>query len=91
MLIRTVLARCGLTLTSQAPIYIYLRDHNKHINPSTSILPLSFRNPKNLVPEAPAHKFTEYKLNKDAQTVLDRQIFEEYKNKILRGIIDEVP
>lgn len=25
------------------------------------------------------------------QELLERQIFEEYKNKILRGIIDEVP
>ncbi len=45
-------------------------------------------NPINLFPDAPTQKFIEYQLDPDMQGLLERQIFEEYKNKLLRGIID---
>ena len=72
-----------------APVYIYLRDHNQHINPPPSILNVSYRNPQHFAPDAPLQTTFEYPLSKSVQELLDRQIFEEYKNKILRGTIDE--
>lgn len=57
MITRSILNSWGLTFRAKAPVHIYLRDHNKHINPSTSILNVSYRNPRNLVPDAPVHQF----------------------------------
>ena len=89
MITRSIFKCWGLAFRSRAPVYIYLRDHNQHINPSTSLLNLSYRNPRNLVPNAPVHQFVEYQLNEELQELIDRQTFEEYKNKVLRGIVDE--
>ena len=44
--------------------------------------------PLKLVPDMPTQPYTEFKLDPEMQELLDRQIFEEYKNKLLRGIID---
>lgn len=86
---RVVKARSLLHRTI-SPLYIYLRDHNKLINPDQSKLNLSYANPINLVPDAPKHSFINFKLDPEMEVLLERQIFEEYKNKVLRGIVDEV-
>lgn len=91
MLLKTLFSQRPLINKSTASIFIYLRDHDQLINPTESRLKLSYLDPKKLVQGAPIQKFLPYKLEKDMQELLDRQIFEEYKNKILRGIIDEVP
>lgn len=88
MLLKTLYSQRPLIQKSAASIYIYLRDHDQHINPQDSRLKLSYSDPKKLTPGAPQQKFLSYKLEKDMQELLDRQVFEEYKNKILRGIID---
>jgi hypothetical protein len=89
MLIARLSAGQSLLLRPLAGLYIYLRDHNKHINPEASKLKVSYRNPANLGAEAPLQPTVEYPLAADMQTLLDRQIFEEYKTKLLRGIIDQ--
>lgn len=89
MLLRTLKNTVPFLFRPSASILIYLRDHNKHINPEDSKLKLSYHHPANLVPEAPTQKPIEYKLDPEMQQLLERQIFEEYKNKLLRGIIDE--
>ncbi len=38
----------------------------------------------------PKHKFINFKLDPEMEVLMERQIFEEYKNKVLRGIVDEV-
>jgi hypothetical protein len=86
---RVVQAR-SLLHRSLSPLFIYLRDHNKLINPEQSKLNLSYANPVNLVPDAPKHSFINFKLDPEMEVLLERQIFEEYKNKVLRGIVDEV-
>ncbi len=91
MLLKTLFSQRPLIYKSTASIFIYLRDHDQLINPTDSRLKLSYSDPKKLVQGAPEQKFLPYKLEKDMQELLDRQIFEEYKNKILRGVIDEVP
>lgn len=73
-----------------SPYFIYLRDHNKLINPENSRTKLSYANPVNLIPDAPKHTFINFKLDPEMEVLMERQIFEEYKNKVLRGIIDEV-
>ena len=75
MLITSILSRSNLLHKTTAGAYIYLRDHNKHINPSNAILKVSYRNPKNIVEGGPVSKFTEYKLEESVQNLLDRQIF----------------
>jgi hypothetical protein len=89
MLLRALSIQKPLLYRLTAGIIIYLRDHNKLINPQNSKINVSYCNPKNIVPEAPSQPFIEYKLDPEMQELLDRQIFEEYKNKLLRGIIDE--
>ena len=88
MLLKTLYRQSPLLNKIKASIYIYLRDHDQLINPEDSRLKLSYTNPKKLFQGAPIQKFLPYKLEEDMQELLDRQIFEEYKNKILRGIID---
>lgn len=73
-----------------SPMFIYLRDHNKLINPELSKLNLSYANPTNLVPDTPKHSFINFKLDPEMEELLERQVFEEYKSKVLRGIVDEV-
>ena len=91
MLLKTLYSQRPLLNNTKASIYIYLRDHDQLINPQDSRLKLSYSDPKKLIQGAPVQKFLPFKLEQDMQELLDRQIFEEYKNKILRGIIDEVP
>jgi hypothetical protein len=38
----------------------------------------------------PKHNFINFKLDADMEELLERQVFEEYKSKVLRGIVDEV-
>lgn len=75
---------------SSSPFFIYLRDHNQHITPEDSRLNLSYARPSNLVPDMPKHKFINFKLDPELEELLERQIFEEYKSKVLRGIVDEI-
>ncbi len=77
--------RSGLLHRSSARIYVYLQDHNKLINPSDSQLKLSYSHPKNLVPDVPKHNFINFKLDPDLENLMERLVFEQYKNKILRG------
>jgi hypothetical protein len=91
MLLKTLFSQRPLINKSKASIFIYLRDHDQLINPTDSRLKLSYSDPKRLAQGAPAQKFLPFKLEKDMQELLDRQVFEEYKNKILRGTIDEAP
>lgn len=85
-----VLQASRLLHKQSAPMFIYLRDHNKLINPELSKLNLSYSHPKNLVPDAPVHTPINFKLDPEMEVLLERQIFEEYKNKVLQGVIDEV-
>ena len=48
---------------SSASIIIYMKDHNKLINPPDSQLKLSYAHPNSLVPEAPKHKHIDFKLD----------------------------
>lgn len=89
MLLRALNIHKPLLYRPSAGLIIYLRDHNQHINPENSKINVSYCHPANIVPEAPSQPFIEYKLDPEMQELLDRQIFEEYKNKLLRGIIDE--
>lgn len=89
MLFRVLRRQRPLLHRPAASLLIYLRDHNRHINPEDSKLNLSYCHPNNLVPDAPTQPLIEYQLDPEMQELLDRQIFEEYKNKLLRGIIDE--
>ena len=90
MLYSRVLQARSLLHRAVSPLFIYLRDHNKLINPDNSKLNLSYSNPANLVPEAPKHTIINFKLDPEMEVLLERQIFEEYKNKVLQVIIDEV-
>jgi len=65
MLLKVLRSQSPLLFINKAPIIIYLRDHDKLINPQDSILKLSYGNPKKLAPGAPIHKFINYKLEKD--------------------------
>lgn len=62
MLLKSLYSQRPLLFKTRAPIIIYLRDHDKLINPQDSRLNLSYSNPKKLAPNAPAHKFINYKL-----------------------------
>jgi len=86
---RVVQARALLHRTL-SPLFIYLRDHNQLINPEQSKLNLSYASPANLIPDVPKHTFINFKLDPEMEVLMERQIFEEYKNKVLRGIVDEV-
>jgi hypothetical protein len=90
MLYARVAQPCRLLHCTLSPLFIYLRDHNKHINPEQSRLNLSYARPNNLVPEVPKQTFINFKLDPEMEVLMERQIFEEYKNKVLRGIVDEV-
>ena len=46
MLLRKIINTRPLQFRNQASLIIYLRDHNKHINPKNSKLDLSYINPK---------------------------------------------
>lgn len=89
MLLRALHIQKPFLYRTTASLIIYLRDHNQHINPDNSKINVSYCHPANIVPDAPSQPFIEYKLDPEMQELLDRQIFEEYKNKLLRGIIDE--
>jgi hypothetical protein len=43
-----------LTQNQKSNIFIYLRDHNKLINPVDSQLKLSYAHPASIVPDAPS-------------------------------------
>jgi hypothetical protein len=90
MLYARVAQSCRLLHRTLSPLFIYLRDHNQHINPEQSRLNLSYAHPNNLVPDVPKHKFINFKLDPEMEMLMERQVFEEYKNKVLRGIVDEV-
>lgn len=90
MLYARVAQPCRLLHRTLSPLFIYLRDHNQHINPEQSRLNLSYARPNNLVPDMPKHTFINFKLDPEMEVLMERQIFEEYKNKVLRGIVDEV-
>lgn len=45
----------SLIFRNISSIYIYLRDHNKAINPPETQLKLSYNHPKNLAANAPKH------------------------------------
>lgn len=81
---RSLIHRCS------SPFFIYLRDHNQYITPEDSRLNLSYARPSNLVPDMPKHKLINFKLDPELEELLERQIFEEYKSKVLRGIVDEI-
>ena len=68
-------SRC-LVHRLSASIFIYLRNHNEVINPSTSRLNLSFRDPKNLVPDAPIQNKTTFKLSDDLEQMIEKKSFE---------------
>jgi hypothetical protein len=75
MLLKSLYSQRPLLFRTKAPIIIYLRDHDQLINPQDSRLKVSYNNPKKLAPNAPAQKFINYKLEKDMQDLLDRQVF----------------
>jgi len=56
-MLNIALRNSALLYKSQANIYIHLRDHNKKVNPKIITPNVSYRNPKNWVPNAPVHKF----------------------------------
>lgn len=84
-------ARLGARLTGQPifPLYIHLKDHNKKINPEDSKVSLSFMSPKQRHEEAPTQPEFQTKLGRKSQLVLDFQIFEDYKIKLLEGELDK--
>lgn len=53
----------NLLFKQTSSLFIYLRDHNKLINPSDSQLKLSYAHPKNLIPDAPKHNIINFKLD----------------------------
>jgi hypothetical protein len=75
---------------TRAQLYIYLRGHNQDITPDNSRLTLSYAKPANLVPDAPKQPTIAFKLDPELEELLERQIFEEYKRKVLHGTVDEV-
>jgi|JI6StandDraft_1071083.scaffolds.fasta_scaffold477334_2 hypothetical protein len=89
MLLRAIRTIRPLLHRPSASLLIYLRDHNKHISPEQSKLNLSYKNPGKIHPGAPSQPFIDFKLDPEMQDLLDRQVFEEYKNKLLRGLVDE--
>ena len=57
MIANIIKNKSSLLTKSTASIMIYLRNHNQNINPPKSILKVSYRNPKNLYPDAPTEPF----------------------------------
>ena len=89
MLVSRAMRSVGLLITPSQPIFIYLRDHNRLITPENTKLKLSYLHPRSLIPDMPTQERIEFQLAPEKQEQMDREIFEEYKKKILRGTIDE--
>ena len=51
-----------LLYRSLSSYFIYLRDHNKLIQGETAHYKLSYKHPKNLIPDVPQHKLIHFKL-----------------------------
>lgn len=79
----------SLTRKSTYQAFIYLKDHDKKINPQESKLNLSYMDPKNQSDVKVKDKPFSAKLRRSAHDHLQKKLFENYKIKILEGKIDE--
>lgn len=80
---------CRLLNSSRQGIYIHLKDHDKKINPEKGRLHLSYMEPQKIIEDAPKNEPFSANLKPGAREALQKQLFEDYKQKILEGRIDE--
>lgn len=80
--------RHQLTKTQTYSVYIHLQDHNTKITPKQNRLHLSYMDPKQIPETAVANPPFSAKLRKTAEEELKKRLFEQYKEKILAGIVD---